>query len=274
MSDTLMENDIDPNLREQSLRDAKQMIAGSTPLMGAIPDSRVVLARGLHQNGIWETEAIVRELTGQDEENLSRFTETDSFLDAVIVYGTERVGSIHLTDKDFSDRQGLLRGLLVGERSQLFLAICRVSFGDVKTLSYTCGTCNQESDVDITLSTDIKIPEMKNPQQSTYEYLTTKGESIEFTLVTGWEQYEVAQRKLGMAEQNTLLLSKLITSVGNQPVVDPLSYARNLSMRDRRAMIEELIAHQPNPDTELKVQCANCEATIDLSLTWELVFRS
>lgn len=274
MTVTEYEPEIEQAEREQNLRDAKQLVAGATPLMEAPPDSRVVLARGLYVDGVWETDVYVRELTGKDEENLARFKEASVFLDAVIVYGVDRIGSIVLSDKDFDNRQGLLRELLTGEREQLFMAICRVTFGDIKQLKYTCGTCDEESEVDISITNNVKIPTMENPQQTLFNYTNSRGENIEYQLMTGQVQYEVHMRKgLSTAEQNTVLLSKLITHVDNQIVVDPLVYARSLSMRDRSKLVQNLIDAQPTPDTDLKIECSNCEATIDLRLTWELLFR-
>lgn len=258
---------------EQELAKAKQDIAGPVPIVTEVPDTAVDLPRGIHSGGKWETRAEVRELNGSDEEALARFKDNADFIDGVVVYGTERIGSLDLSTKSFADRQSYLARLLLGEREQLFLAITKATFGDDKTLSYTC-VCGLESELDLKLSRDFLAPEIDGLQSGAFSYVSSKGKSIEYRLVTGADQMEATARKgSSAADQNTLILSRCVSLVDGMEVLDPLSMARDLSMKDRLGILAAMAEKQPSPDMTLDFECPGCGRVTKLEVAWSDIFR-
>lgn len=259
---------------EQKLKDANKAVIGSVPLIEDAPNVMFSLPRGVYSNGKWETEVELRELTGSDEEALARFKESADFFNGVVVYGVARIGSIDLTELPFAERSSVLAGLLIGEREQLFLQIARITYGDEKELTHTCPSCQSEAVTTMLISEDIKAPEMEDPYTLTKTMKTVKGVEITYRLATGADQMTIVQNKgASLAEQNTLILAECITKVGGDPVVDPMSTARNLSMGDRQKLLQKLVEDQPSPDLNLPIPCIKCGFEMILPLSWGDIFR-
>lgn len=262
--------------KEQQLQEAKERIAGGVPLMDDPPSCIVNLQRGLLR-GEWQTEAEVRELTGADEEALARVRDMVSFFDLVMAHGTVRIGNEDLAARPVSERQIILGELLIGERSQLLMAVIKVTYGDNKTLNVTCPNidCKAEQEVDLILSEDFKTLPMEDPHKMTYSFPTSKGDTIEYRLATGADQTAaLAKKGASQSEQNSILLSRVITAVNNGLLPDPLGYARGLGMKDRTVLLEKLMDQQPKLDLTLKVPCVGCGGEQVLALGWGDLFRS
>lgn len=266
--------DESPLAKEQELQDAQKALVGSVPTISEPPDVIIDLPRGLYTGSKWETEVELRELTGADEESLARFKTSVDFFNGVIVYGTARIGSQDLTELSFADRQSILAGLLVGEREQLFLHIARVTYGDKKEIEHTCPSCGTQAETVLFISQDIEIPEMENPHTLTYTMKTNSGSILKYRLATGSDQMSIMDKKgASSAEQNTLMISECVTQVDDQPVLDPIEMARNLSMGDRRRLLEELVDKQPSPVLDLKIDCVSCGFEVIVPLSWGDLFR-
>lgn len=261
---------------EEQKREAQKVLAGNQPLMEQPTDPWLTLPRGLRVGDRWDTQAMVRELTGVDEENLNRYRKDRALLlDAVLAFGVESIGPNRLTDQTFDQRTSLLRQLLIGEREQLFLAVARATFGNEKELTYVCTTCGEDNDITISLEDHIVLPTMEDPHQETYTFTTTGGEVISYRPVTGTDQFDINARSKGLsdAEQNTLLFSEIIDTVDGRPVVDKRAVVRNLGMRDRAKFLKEILERQVSPKMDFNTECSMCEASTELPLTLELVFR-
>jgi hypothetical protein len=160
------------------------------------------------------------------------------------------------------ERMGIIEQLLVGEKELLFLHVLRVTYGDIRTVAMRCPQCNAMNDVSFSLTEDVPVRTMDDPTRIVYEYETRKGDRIEYRLVTGADQAEAA-RKTGItaAEENTLLLARVLVNVNGQPAVDPTKFVRDLGALDRRTWLDELVSKQPGPYfEEVKLPCATCGA--------------
>ena len=269
-----LENIEETSSKEQDLLKAQKAIAGDVPLIPSAPSTKLDLPRGRFNGSDWETEAEVRELTGEDEEALARTKDPIDFFDAVVVYGTERLGSAQLGSMSFSERQGILASLLIGEREQLFLRIASATYGDEKEFKHSCPSCNVSLDTIIFLSKDIKVTNPEKASSLVNTFVTSKGKTITYRLATGSDQMEVLHKKgATTAEQNTLMISECITEIDGGPVLNPLSTARSLSMGDRRKLLDILTSSQPSPDMNLEVTCVSCEFEMVLPLSWGDIFR-
>lgn len=270
-----LENELDPNAtRQQKLSEAKAAIAGTTPLISDAPDCIVNLPRGLFQGGSWKKEAEVRELTGADEESLSRVKDTTDFYDLVLAHGVVRLDELDLTTYPMAERQVFLRELLIGERSQLLMAVLVATYGNEKLLNITCPHCEMEQELKLLLSSDFKPKDVPDVHRPSFEYVAKNKDLLEYRLVTGADQNEALKRKGSTtAEQNTLILSRCITKVNNQIVIDQMGYARKLGMKDRNSLLLSMVEKQPDLDMNVQTVCLGCGGDIVFGLGWGDLFR-
>jgi len=173
-----------------------------------------------------------------------------------------------------SERKMYLGRLLIGERDQLFLAIIRATYGDSKTLVFTCGSCDTSQDLVLDLANDFKVKDVENVTDESFVFVTSKGERLDVRPATGADQQEVLSRKgASNAEQNTIILSRCIAAVNEGVVVDPMGYARGLSMRDRQALLDQMVQRQPSIDLSVSVTCVECQEEQRFALSWGDLFR-
>lgn len=263
--------------KQKSLQAAKEAIAGPVPLINEAPDTTFKLQRGLYHNGIRKTEVVVRELTGGDEETLAKTKEPTDYYDTVLALGTASIGDLDFLDKPLAERKSLVRDLLIGERDQLFLMIIKTTFGETRTINFTCTRCREAQDITLYLSEDFK-PQEVDPEllaEDAFEFKTSRGDNLTVRLALGDDQHEAFARKgATQAEQNSTILSRCITKRNGGLIVDPVEYVRSLSMRDRSELLNELVRRQPTINLEVKTTCAACSSDQRLTLGWGDLFRT
>ena len=256
------------------LERARQETAEPVPLIQRGMDPVITLPRGLMYNGTWHTQVTVRELTGVDEEVLARVKTVQDMFDSVIALGVTRLGTLELDKLPLGERQGMLQGLLLGEREQLYLAVVRATYGDEKVLKYTCPSCNEEQDLTVTISEDFKPRVVDRVADTKFSFHTSKGRTLTYRPAIGSDQIEALNKKgASPAEQNSIILSRCITAVDDQMLVNPVEYARGMSMRDRTALLELLIERQPSVDLTITINCAICREEQTVPLGWGDLFR-
>jgi len=261
--------------KQSKLAAAKDAIAGPVPLIPEAPDTTIILPRGLYVSGTFKKQASFRELNGSDEEVLARTKDGNDLFDQVIALGTVSIDDFDIQSLPIPERQTWLRMLLIGEREQLFLGIVTATFGESKTISFTCSMCRERQDVELLLTEDFKPKEI-DPAKSldVFDYRTVKGADLVVRLVTGEDQREAFGRKgATVAEQNTIILSRVITKLNGGMVADPMGFARSLSMKDRSALLADLVSRQPSIDLGVTTTCAVCQAEQLLNLGWGDIFR-
>ena len=259
--------------KETDLLRAKEAIAGPVPLIPDQPDNDVELPNGYFFGGVMHTKAEVKELNGADEEALARTKDFADFFDRMVALGTIRIGDAVLTDMSMTDRQGALQTLLVGERERLFLAIVQATYGDTKTFTFTCGQCNSEQEVDVVFSEDFNVKPGDDIRPS-YTYTAGNGDLIEYRLVNGADQMAALHETgTNMAEQNTVVLSRCILKVNDGLVPDPKGYAQQMKIKDRRAILDSLVSHQPGVDLEVKLNCVRCQNEQTIRFGWSDLFQ-
>ena len=253
---------------------AKEVAAGPVPLIQDSVDPHVDLPRGLMYNGTWNKRAVVRELTGIDEEAMSRVKDITEIYDTVLALGTTRIGEVDLENQTLPSRQGQLQQLLLGERDMLFVGIVRMTYGDKKLMLFTCPMCKEEQELTVVLSEDFPVTHVDNIEQTEFTYMTSKGQKVLYRPAVGSDQMEALRRKNASgAEQNTILISRCIKMVDDNLVVDPMGYARKLSLRDRHALMADLVAHQPSVNMTVKVDCVGCREEQTIALGWGDLFQ-
>jgi hypothetical protein len=248
-------------------------IHGEEPLMSEAPDTNVTLFRGVYAGSDWNQQATVKELTGSDEEYIARMmggSNPTLYLNAVLSYGVETLGTYDLPKLGVSERMALIDSLLVGEKELLFLNILRVTYGDVRTVPVKCPSCQAVNDVSFSITDDVPIRTLDDPFAPAYEFTCRNGDNLMYRLVNGADQAASTQKpQATMPEQNTILISRAITTINGRPLVDPLHFARELGALDRRNLLEALLSKQPGPYfEEVKLPCATCGAESLFTPTW------
>jgi hypothetical protein len=259
---------------QQDLDRAKAITVGEAPMIQESTDPVIELPRGLNYAGGWQRRTLVRELTGVDEEAISRVKEISDVYDTVLALGTVRMGELELGALPVADRQGYLSQLLLGERDHLFITIVRATYGDEKKMLYTCQNCGEQQQLTVTLSEDFPMSVPDDVERTEFDFTTSKGDQILYRPAIGSDQLEALRRKNAtLAEQNTTMLSRCIREVNGGLVVDPVAFARQLPMRDRNALLGELVSRQPKVDMTVTVDCVACREEQTIPLGWADLFQ-
>lgn len=253
---------------------AAQITVGDVPTIQESAEPYVELPRGLMVSGSWNKRAMVRELTGVDEEAISRVKDITDIYDTVLALGTVRIGDLELGTLPLTERQGHLGQLLLGERDLLFIGIVKATYGDRKTMLYRCQNCQEQQQLTVVLSEDFPMDVVVDVERTEFDYTSSKGERIMYRPAIGADQMEALKRKNATAaEQNTIILSRCIKEVDGQLVLDPTAYARNLSLRDRNGLLTELVSRQPNVNMTMVVDCVACREEQTIPLGWADLFQ-
>ena len=253
------------NLINQAMAETPEQkeVEIKTPL-----DTVVTLPCGyLTAEGEVITQAEVRELTGKDEEAISRTTSLGKALITILQRGTVRIGDEKADDK-------ILDQLLSGDRDMLLLAILKATFGNEVVIPSYCDTCDEVKDANVDLTTDIKVKVLTDPIEERVFIVQGKNQDITVQLPTGKAQKELAMASdKTVAELNTMLLEHTVIRIGNSPVISKMQ-VQNLSIVDRKKIIEELNRRVAGPQfDDLTVTCPECESEVHVPISLGALFR-
>ena len=262
-----------PLANQQDIERAKRSLVGDAPLMEDPPDTQITLCRGLFQGTTYVLDAEIKELSGEDEEVIARALASNdslSLVNAMLTQGVVRIGQLDLRSRPAVERIGTINQLLVGDKELLFLRILQVTFGDERVVETICPACEKRIEVVYHISKDIPVRKLDDPTKVLYEFVMRNGDRIEYRLVTGEDQTEATRRRAALVpEQNTILLSRCLTSLNGRPLLDPLHYAKVMGAGDRRKLLAEINLHQPGPYfQEVKLPCAECGVESGFAPAW------
>lgn len=203
----------------------------------------------------------VRELTGADEEAISRAGSRAKALGILLSRGLVRVGSGEATKET-------LDLLLSGDRDAILIAIRKATFGAGMPVQIRCFSCSEEQNTIIDLNADIPYKVLKDPITDRVWVVKTKSGPVLVSLPTG-----VVQQKLmdnadkTSAEINTMLLAGCVMSVNGVPSMGAHT-ALSLTMSDRTKIIEEILKRNPGPRLgEVTKLCKACGESISTPLS-------
>ena len=211
------------------------------------------------------TTAEVRELTGVDEEIISKITDTGKSLLTILERATVRIGSEPATPE-------LLDVMYAGDRELLLLKIRNVTFGaEVKMGPGSCPECGQEQIFKLDLENDVPMKKLEGGRE--FEVSCKVGKVL-VTLPTGHTQKAiVTSSNKTTAELDTLLLRNCIKSInGNTDIT--FDMVRGLSLKDRKEILSEITNRNPGPQlSDIKGKCQSCDSEVSLPLTLADLFR-
>lgn len=239
-------------------------------------DRHVTLLAGIINpiEGSHENEAVVRELTGADEEALTSPTlarSVSKYLQALVARGTETIGGAKVTAAQHE-------GLLIGDRELLVLAIRRATYGPLlEGVVTTCPFCaDRDEDYSVPLD-DIEVKQLDNVNEAIFGFTLTLPSGIEALVrfATAGDQDALVESgaKKTEGELNTMMLSRTVQRLNDQSVYSD-QQVRGLSMRDRRFLLKEIDDRAPGPKIgEVKRTCRACEQEFGLNLGLLDIFR-
>ena len=207
----------------------------------------------------------VRELTGVDEEFISKISELGKALLSILDRATVKIGDEPATKE-------VIDALYAGDREMILLAIRNATFGpEVKLGPGNCPDCGKEQIFEIDLVNDVPIKKLEDSP----EFLVSCNVGdVVVTLPTGSTQKAlISSTNKTSAELDTILLKNCVKSINGTPLVNP-EVVRNLSIRDRKAILEEITNRNPGPQLDqIKKACQSCGTEVPLPLTLAELFR-
>ena len=271
-TDTVINSHTNPDLANKLVKEATElseqevMVKAAKPPLTLPPATEVDLPGGLFDpfKGIISN-AEVRELTGVDEEAISKIADTAKSLLAILERATIKIGD-EPASKDLIDL------LFAGDREMLLLAIRKVTFGnEIKLGPGPCPHCEEEQIFTIDLTKDVEIKKLDGEAEFTVK---CKIGDVLVTLPKGATQKAIVEAtNRTSAELDTIMLKSCVLSINSQTVINP-DVVRNLGMLDRRTILKEIADRNPGPQLgALKKECQSCGQEVPLPLSLADLFR-
>lgn len=207
-------------------------------------------------------DAEVRELTGLDEEALSRSITPARAMLLLLERAVVRIGE----EKPTKDT---LANLLLGDRIALLLGIRIVTWGRTETYEgLVCPHCQTTFDLAVDLIDDVPSRALEDPlADRTFEVALRNG-TAKVTLPLGdlHKQLLLAEDKT-QAELNTMLLTGCVREINGLPVMGDKSVLA-LSWPDRDTLLLEIAKRNPGPQLDaVKDKCPSCEKEFPFPLS-------
>lgn len=241
--------------------DISSAIQDPVPQMQEVPDPTVTLLKGF--NG--EKVAIVREMTGSDEEYLASLESRGALSYPEYISALLKRMVISIGDISVAKTPEVIDELIVGDRDILFLAVVKATYGKQRRYTVECPFCNKENDLFVDLDEDFPIQGTVEEANATLKVTLKNGSVVELRLPTGGDAKFVGKKGKTVAEQNTLMISRCAqVSAPNKE-----KWARDLSIGDRTAIISALLGVKIGPKAgEVNDPCPSCGEQIVVGLDW------
>jgi hypothetical protein len=271
-NDTVINSHTNPDLANKLVKQAVElseqevMERAVKPTLTLPPATEVDLPGGLFDpfNGLI-TRVEVRELTGVDEEAVSKIADPAKALLSILERATVKIGDEPATRE-------MIDALFAGDREMILLAIRGVTFGnEIKLGPGLCPHCEVEQIFEIDLSKDIKIKKLEGDSEFTVECKVGK---VLVTLPKGSTQKAIVESSnRTSAELDTIMLKNCVIDINGQKVINQ-EVVRNLGMLDRRTILKEIADRNPGPQLgALKKECQSCGQEVPLPLSLADLFR-
>jgi hypothetical protein len=248
---------------------ANSAIADPIPTIDSPPPTEVKLLRGVFNSatGDWEKTAVVRELTGEDEEHLAALDAKEDlsygdYLNYLLQRAVVSIGSMPV-----GNSQHLIDELIIGDRDLLFLGVIRATYGRGREMQLNCGTCGGSNDVTIDLDNDFKIEQSDVDISKPVSVQLKNGQTFNFNYPTTGDSRYAVKRGKTTAEQNTYMISRCLMSEMDRDNRE--SWAKKLTLVDRKKIVKAINQAQPGPRMEeVKTQCSHCDEELTVVLDW------
>ena len=217
-------------------------------------------------DGYMSSEFEVRELTGRDEEAITRSRTAVAMTEQVLKRGLVRVGE--LTPDDI-----VLNNLLAGDREFILIHIFAATFGREITTNRVCTKCATEVTFTVDSLTGIPVRRLEDPSERHFTVQCSRG-LANVTLPTGVTQrlIQEADNKT-IAELSTILLANTVIDVGGRPVLSNADVL-DLPVKDRRLLADKIAEKTPGPRLlDTTATCPSCNETVEVPLSMGALFQ-
>lgn len=263
MSQIITDAELVKQYAQKAMEEPEKVIKTQAP-----SDATITLPGGyLLPSGELVKTAEVKELTGEDEEAISKSGSTSKSLNVLLQRGLVKLGDKRATKED-------LDALLSGDRDAILIGIRKATFGTNIPLNIRCASCNEEQNTEVNLEEDVPVKALADPIADRVWEVETKQGIVKLALPNG-----ITQKKLmdnidkTASEINTILLAGCILSVNNAPSIGTQT-ALSLGMAERSRILEDIISRNPGPRLgEVKKVCKACGEDIPLPLSLLDLFR-
>ena len=252
-------------------RIAQEAMAGpQTEVQTVVPSNPLVELPGgfINADGDLVTTVEVRELTGEDEEIISKSATGSKAMTTMLVRGTVAIGEDSPANEDFDK-------LLSGDRDSILIGIRALTFGEDLEYSAVCPSCSLQQILPINLKEDIKYVTLEDPiRDRTWNITLKNGDVASVSLPTGKTQRRIteAPESTTSAELTTMLLSSCINAINGSPAKP--STALKLSIADREKLVTEISLRNPGPRlSEVSKACQACGESVPTPLSLGALFR-
>lgn len=248
---------------------ANAAIADPVPVIDSPPSTSVKLIRGVLNGATddWEKDAVVRELTGEDEEYLAAVDSKEDlsygeYLSHLLQRAVVSIGSMSI-----ENNPDLIDELIIGDRDLLFLGVIRATYGRSREMQMICGTCEKSNDVTIDLEEDFKVETTTIDINKPVDVKLKDGSTVQFNYPTTGDSRYANKKGKTTAEQNTYIIARCL--IANKDRDSRESWAKKLNLVDRKQIVKAINQAQPGPRMgEVKTQCAHCDTELTVLLDW------
>lgn len=248
---------------------ANAAIADPVPTIDSSPITTLELIRGVFNKATsdWEKDAVVRELTGEDEEALAAIDAKEDLSYGEYLVNLLQRAVVSIGSQTIENNKNLIDELLIGDRDLLFLGVIRATYGKAREVQLTCGNCNESNDVVIDLENDFKVEKADEDITKPISVQLKDGKTLSFSLpTTGDSRYSLKKAKT-TAEQNTYIIARCL--LGDMDKDSREVWAKKLGLADRKKIVKAITAVQPGPRMEeVNTQCAHCEQELVVVIDW------
>jgi len=221
---------------------------------GEINEGSVTLPCGyVDGDGELHDIAHLRELTGEEEDILA----------APKVAGSEKMTRILgncLVKLGGIDNPGrkVARGLTIGDRTVLLLALRSVSLGSVYPFRVKCPSCGHGFHTGVSLD-KLEITVMSDKKLRTHELTLPSGRRAVLKVMTGEDEADLEKKKGQFSKSDVLSLSIMarLKSLNGEEKIS-VSDVKSLTFRDRKAIRNWFQKVEGGVNTDIDVDCESC----------------
>lgn len=264
--------------REEALADPSRVndliaqLTGSQdiPLVPSAPGDLINLPSGGN--------AQVKELTGVDEEALSRTMSSNStfhFMDTLLNRGVTHIQGMPATPESVAN-------LLLGDRDELLIQIRVATYGpDFEFEGWTCPHCGIQSDLRFSLADSIERVALESNEygEPGFEIELRRGAKALVRFPTGVDQKACDNKNWTPTERNSEMLRRCVKTItrpdGSSIHVQAFPGAiAEMNIPDRHKIVEAINDRQPGPRYNvISFVHEECQKEVRLALSMVDLFR-
>ncbi len=217
------------------------------------------------ENGVLHKTFTLREMTGRDEEAISRpeiMQNSGKVISILLERCVTSIGTLTRKEVGGEKWKEIIRSLYVGDQDYMLLKLRAMSIGGEIEVTHTCPVCKESLKTFLDLS-ELEIIPFKGERVIPFElyrgYTDKKGEIHKtgvIRLPNGLDrEIMIPLAKKNIAQANTLMLTRLC-KFDDFPVTEDVM--RDLTVKDREYLQNLLNDNLFGVDLEVNVTCTNC----------------